>query len=501
MFDPPDAPDGRPPTSGVALGLLAVATALLVGILAYSHSLARRPDPAPIDHSRADRAFALGLASLGLIGTAAGLLVVRLRRTAARLEQQEAEFRTFLDNSPVIAYVKDADGRYRYVSRAGRERFGLAAGGSARDVLSPEAAAAVEASDKQAVASGRPVTVEVSGPGPDGAPAFWLATKFPLPGRAGLLGGMSVDVTDRRRVETALAASEERLRLVVSRLPAIVCVADPDGTVALMEGQGLDLLGRPPGDGVGRPFGEALRGGPIHPLPLALALAGQEQLLAATAAGRAFDVHYLPKRDATGQVVRVVAVALDVTDREAKAQRLELARTELEGLARRDALTGLPNRRALDERLAEECRRADRQGQPLAVVLGDVDHFKRLNDALGHPAGDRALAAVAAALRAAARATDVVARYGGEEFCVLLPGADVAAAVTAAERLRAAVAAAEFPDRPVTASFGVAGWRPGDPHPPSPAALLAAADRAMYRAKANGRDRVEADAQTVAVTG
>ena len=487
MFDPPDATAARPPSSRFVLALLAVATALLVGILAFSHGLARQPPGEPDDplrQTRADRAFALGLASLALIGTAAGLLVVRLRAAAARLADQEANFRTFLDNSPVIAYVKDTDGRYRYVSRAGRERFGLAIGGTARQVLAEAVAAAVDTSDKQALAAGAAITAEVAGVGPDGAVSHWLATKFVLPGREPLIGGMSVEVTERRRAEAELRASEERLRLVVSRLPAIVVVADADGTVGLIEGQGLELIGRKPGGGVGRPFGEVLRGdGPIHPLPLALALGGQEQLLAATAAGRAFDVHYLPKRDDAGRVTRAVAVAVDVTDREAKARRLEAARTELEGLAKLDGLTGLPNRRALDERLAA----AERRAEPAAVVLADVDHFKRLNDALGHPAGDRALAAVAKALRAAARDADLVARYGGEEFCVLLPGVDAATAAAVAERLRAAVAGCDFPQWPLTASFGVAGWRPGT----TAAELLAEADRALYRAKASGRDRVE----------
>ncbi len=496
MFDPPDTRSSRPPSSRFVLVLLTVATALLVGILTYSHELARQPDA-----GRADRLFALGLASLGLIGAAAGLLVVRLRRAAERLEQQESQFRTFLDNSPVIAYVKDSAGRYRYVSRAGRERFGLAEGGTARDVLPVEAMAAVDSSDLLALSANQPVTVELAAPGSDGVPTYWLATKFPLHDPEGLIGGMSVDVTDRRRAEAALRGSEERLRMVVSRLPAIVCVVDPDGTVTLMEGHGLDLLGRSPGDGVGRPFGEALRGSPIHPLPMALALGGQEQLLAATAAGRAFDVHYLPKQDDTGTGARAVAVAVDVTDREAKAQRLEEARAELEGLARQDPLTGLPNRRTLDERLADECVRAVRYDQPLALVMADVDHFKSLNDDLGHPTGDRALVAIGRALRAAAREVDLVARYGGEEFCVLLPSTDLTAATAAAERLRAAVVGCGFPDRPLRASFGVAGWQPGDPDRPNPVALVAAADRALYRAKAGGRDRVEAERPPAIISG
>ena len=127
--------------------------------------------------------------------------------------------------------------------------------------------------------------------------------------------------------------------------------------------------------------------------------------------------------------------------------------------------------------------------------MADLDHFKRLNDDLGHPAGDRTLKCVADALRGAVREVDTVARYGGEEFCVLLPGADAGGARVAAERLRAAVAACDPPDRPVTASVGVAAWVPAAG---GGAELVAEADQALYRAKAGGCNRV-AVAEPVAV--
>jgi diguanylate cyclase (GGDEF)-like protein/PAS domain S-box-containing protein len=154
----------------------------------------------------------------------------------------------------------------------------------------------------------------------------------------------------------------------------------------------------------------------------------------------------------------------------------------LEGLrstARTDPLTGLPNRRVWEEDLSREISRAKRHGGSLCLVMLDLDRFKAFNDAQGHPAGDRLLAATAAAWRPIMRETDTLARYGGEEFAVLLPHSDHAGASAAVERLLAAVPAGQ------TASAGIAVWDGRE----SPEALLARADAALYAAKGAGRAR------------
>ncbi|MBV8604414.1 MAG: diguanylate cyclase [Pelomonas sp.] len=180
------------------------------------------------------------------------------------------------------------------------------------------------------------------------------------------------------------------------------------------------------------------------------------------------------------------------------AQRTEELREANEHLARLsfvDALTGLANRRRFDEAVAAEWRRARRNRTSLALVIADIDGFKRYNDLLGHLDGDRCLSAVAGVFaRAAGRAGDLAARYGGEEFVVLLPGADAAAARAVAEQLRGACEALAIPhpDAPaggvVTISLGVAACRPGEHQDVE--ALIAAADAALYRAKQDGRNRV-----------
>jgi diguanylate cyclase (GGDEF)-like protein len=156
--------------------------------------------------------------------------------------------------------------------------------------------------------------------------------------------------------------------------------------------------------------------------------------------------------------------------------------------ARTDPLTGLRNRRAYDEVMDVEIARADRTGRPLCLVIGDLDHFKRINDRYGHPTGDVVLRRVAAQLDGAERKTDVVARLGGEEFAIVLPDTDAQGAYLVAERLRHAIRRA-FHHRgpsPVTMSFGIASY-PEDGA--NALALFAAADTALLAAKNSGRDR------------
>lgn len=162
--------------------------------------------------------------------------------------------------------------------------------------------------------------------------------------------------------------------------------------------------------------------------------------------------------------------------------------------ANSDALTGLANRAAFDERLEHEVRRAVRKGHPLALAMIDVDRFKELNDAHGHQAGDAVLRTVARALAGAVRDVDLVARYGGEEFAVIAPECDPTGAVLLGERLRQAVEATEViyegQSLKVTASLGVVVYIKPD-GTRCPADLIRAADRLLYRAKDAGRNRAQ----------
>ncbi len=169
---------------------------------------------------------------------------------------------------------------------------------------------------------------------------------------------------------------------------------------------------------------------------------------------------------------------------------------QLRELAWLDGLTGLCNRKRFDERLGEELRRCQRSGQPLSVVMIDIDHFKHFNDTYGHPAGDECLRAVAAVIgQTLRRSHDLAARYGGEEFVFLLPDTGFIGAEQMAQQVVQRVRALQHRHAGVeagivTLSAGFAEWIPEAAQ--SPRALLERADRALYRAKADGRDRAVA---------
>jgi diguanylate cyclase (GGDEF)-like protein len=177
------------------------------------------------------------------------------------------------------------------------------------------------------------------------------------------------------------------------------------------------------------------------------------------------------------------------------AVRLKLAgllseNARLEVLSATDALTGLFNRRHFDDRLRDEFRRAQRYDDPLTLIVLDIDHFKRVNDAHGHAAGDAVLRAVAEALKVSVRETDLIARTGGEEFAVILPRTQLNGAITVAERVWKDVGdlkVAGIADR-VTASFGVSAFP--NRTVTSPESLVRSADEALYRAKREGRNKI-----------
>jgi len=165
----------------------------------------------------------------------------------------------------------------------------------------------------------------------------------------------------------------------------------------------------------------------------------------------------------------------------------------LEELSRTDPLTEIANRRAFEEELGERFGIAQRYERPLSLAMIDIDYFKDINDAYGHPAGDAVLRRVASVIRRCSRQSDVVARYGGEEFAVILPETQLFEALQFGEKIRSAIAAEDFGGMPrrVTVSAGVPTMR--DTIFGRPADLVVAADAALYRAKEKGRNRVECE--------
>ena len=224
---------------------------------------------------------------------------------------------------------------------------------------------------------------------------------------------------------------------------------------------------------------------PVHDLPLSRALRGESSdnvdllVRKGDSAETLIRVTGRPLRDERGNPRGGIVTFNDIT-------ALRAAERELAQRALTDAITGLPNRRAFDERLAllvnEGCR-----GRAFALVLADIDHFKKLNDTHGHSTGDEVLAHVGKTLEGRVRCTDFIGRYGGEEFCVLFTDVDEDLATRLADNLRRAIAD-QNGAVPVTVSFGVCANRPHERVDPS--SLIKAADRALYAAKSQGRNRV-----------
>jgi diguanylate cyclase (GGDEF)-like protein/PAS domain S-box-containing protein len=196
---------------------------------------------------------------------------------------------------------------------------------------------------------------------------------------------------------------------------------------------------------------------------------------------------YNPILDLNGRPYKIVKFAIDITERKRLEADLDQKIKLLRQLSITDGLTGLFNRRHIDEVIRMEIARARRCKAPLTIALFDIDHFKRINDQLGHACGDDVLKATALALKIALRETDIIARYGGEEFLAVLPLTTLHEAVSALSRVKIIIATHVTPGlpHPVTVSAGVARYRDGE----TPVDFVNRADKLLYEAKREGRDR------------
>ena len=408
----------------------------------------------------------------------------------------------------------DAQGRYTYCSAMVTQLLGRppaeVIGKTPFDFMPPAEAQRVGRAFGAIVAAAQPFAGLINrNVRPDGSIVVLETSGVPLFAADGSLRGY-------RGIDRDLSELGERflqLEAVYDTAPVALCTVDLQGRLLLLNHAMAALLG---GDASDALQGTSLSDGfPMVWERMALSLQRMER-------GQPVEDHEFewqaqwfhavssPLRDALGRVIGLSAAWTDITRRKRVEQQLTEANHRLEHYAQQDYLTGLYNRRYLDERLAREIARARRDDQPLSLCMVDVDYFKSYNDRHGHVAGDECLRAVAGALaQAAARPGDIVSRYGGEEFVVVLCATDEPGAMAVAQRLRAAVAALQLPhaDSPyaqVTVSAGVLTCRPAQPQscatPFGVQALLRAVDAALYTAKRQGRNRVavQADAWSAA---
>ena len=407
-----------------------------------------------------------------------------------------------LDALPDHVYVKDREGRYLLVNRAGLRERGLSdlsqvVGKAARDFVPRAVAERMDAEDRRVMESGEPlVNREAVTSFPGHAERRWhITTKIPMrdaQGRIAGIVGINRDITDRKRVELALRESEDTLRATFEQAAVGMTVMSLELRFLRANPKFCEMLGytheellqmhladiNPPDSREEaiefrrRLVEGAVRGGELREKRLLRKDGSPLWVALATSLVRGGD----------GEPRCFVSVIEDITER-------KQSQTRLQQLAHYDVVTGLPNRALVYERLAQALAQAARRRSPLGLVFIDVDHFKKVNDTFGHAAGDGLLQQVAVRLTQAVRAGDVVGRLGGDEFVVLLM--DMAAvndAGVVAQRILKTMHepfALEGGEVYVTASVGLALY-PDDSLDLD--ALVKNADAAMYEAKKAGRD-------------
>ncbi len=336
-----------------------------------------------------------------------------------------------------------------------------------------------------------------------------------------------IDRTAQRLAEADLRASEERFRLLTTHALDNVWTMGPDyrlryvsPSIQTMVGYEVDTyLGltleqmlMPDSLTVAERYFADLEARQAAGQPVAgVFFRGEIELRARDGTGVWTEIIVNPLVNEAGQLLEFAGVTRDIRDRkraedelriarevaEQANQALQTANAELQRLATTDRLTGAWNRHYFEEAVTAEIERAARYGEPVSLLLFDVDLFKGINDAHGHLVGDQVLVELTRRIQAHLRALDVLARWGGEEFVVLLPHTGGDAAVTLAEKLRQRVADGPFPTvGQVTASFGVAAFQPQE----TAARWLKRVDDALYAAKAGGRNQV-CRAETVLTGG
>lgn len=445
----------------------------------------------------------------GSVGGIAGVAWDVTDRVCAEraLQDQLHLVQQLIETIPSPAFFKDANGKYIGCNRAFEvfcavKRSDLI-GKTVFEIWPSELANVYHAADEALLKKPGTQVYEAALRYADGSHhevIFHRATFNKADGSLGGIVGIAWDVTERKRAERALRHSEERLRRIVENAPFGVRVTDAKDAIVFVNRRFEELIQYPLEQMATLDEWRA-RAYP-DPKYRAEIAANQARDVEAIRSGK---VTRLPPRDihvACGDgVTRDMEVFLaveddlvysmynDVTERNRAEQAL---RDVLQAETLHDPLTSLFNRRYMDQVMEREFARASRSGKSVAVIMADIDHFKKVNDAFGHDCGDEVLRVIARQLSASVRKGDTVCRYGGEEFVLVLPETSVEIACERAERLRGVIGQLSVssngqPIGRVTISLGVAAY---PQHGDRPEAVLKAADEALLRAKREGRDRV-----------
>lgn len=412
-----------------------------------------------------------------------------------------------LGQAPDFHFIKNLRSEFISVNNAVARHAGFKSrsdmvGLTDRDIASPERAEVLLARERDVMeGKGEIRDLEEHLIDEDGREHWYETTKVPLKnltGRTIGLAGVTRDITERKGLEDELAQSRDQMALIMQEMSDGLVVISADGHIVFCNEQyrrQFPMTGhlRVPGAYMPPILVAARESGEqpdIDPAEIMRNLreGGEEEV-------RLFDGRWLHIRTTPMSDGGATVIVSNITKVKRAEIEMRAMTQQLEVLAATDGLTGLLNRRSLDDRLEKEVARCRRGRQPISLVMIDIDRFKSLNDMYGHQAGDECLRRIAQAIQnGAKRPGDLVARYGGEEICVVLPETDEAGAIVLSEHLRIAVRDLAIPHQGsekgiITISAGIASIV-HDGQASTVSELVARADEALYAAKSAGRDRV-----------
>lgn len=437
------------------------------------------------------------------------LIATYLLRAELRLREkiEKAKFyRLIAETLPESLNAKDRSGRFIIANPATAHALNVASpdeliGKTDADFHPPELAARYWADEQAVLQAGKPAHIEQRYERPDGAKGWFSTLKNPIFDHAtGEIIGLVThnrDITAEKELEKKLAVSQQQLSDALANMADGLVMFDRSGTLVYCNARYLAMFTktadiRIPGAkladiiAASRTRGEEVLTQHMAQQPIpAVPMPGAREL-------HLWDGRTLEARTCSVGGGGTIIVFTDITRTKEAEDILKTANRALEKAAFTDGLTGLFNRRAFDEKLAQEFARARRSKEPLSLLMVDIDHFKLFNDHYGHQVGDECLRQVAKRLKVVAkRSTDCAARYGGEEMALILPNTDTKGAIELAAQYQSGVRSLRIPHTTsdkgiVTVSIGVATLEPTQNNRPED--LMTNADSALYCAKHEGRD-------------
>jgi len=436
--------------------------------------------------------------------------------------EREQHFRRFVENANDIIFATDLQGLFTYLSPNYSKTFGVDTdkllGQHFVEVLHPADQAACLTAYESVLQGNRLTGIEYRVLHGDGSWSWQASNLGPILDESGQVTsavGVGRDINLRKQAEEKLRVSEARYRLLSENARDVIWTIAPNGTITYVSPSVERTRGYTPDEAMQQSLDQILTAD-----SMAINTAYFNEMLGDLAAGRTpvpfhGQMEYLCKDGSTywcevlatpilaedGSLVELLGVSRDISVHKRYEGELRIAKEaaevlnlaledaneRLNRLATTDSLTGLWNRRYFEERVTHEMSVSSRYGQPVSLLLFDIDHFKKINDAHGHLVGDHVLKVLALLVREQIRTTDMPCRWGGEEFMILMPNSGPEEALLVAEKLRMAFANKQIPVAgAVTASFGVATYRSDE----TLDCWINRADGALYAAKTAGRNTV-----------